>query len=307
MPRPTITFVGDAARIEVPHDAAACAPRLRLGSARGGWLRLSWDDETLAYARHEPAWQGVVWARISNVAHAIIPPIRAETARQTPRAGWVAWLARTLFAETAAPLFPPGTYALAPTAGELSPFETLGAPMAALGMRHTHRAQRARRLLWLPRTSSDSNVFALRDPSPEDASRVKSWRKHARDGTLPPVLLSWISALDGYLVLDGHDRLHAAALEGIDAPLVSLHPVREHPHDPEVLAEVTRRYEAAFAHEQNLGPATRAKRNRDLVWASAPWIRSTSTARHEPELPQRFAHETRGLVLDDEIARVFSR
>jgi hypothetical protein len=170
-----------------------------------------------------------------------------------------------------------------------------------------HRAERARRLSWLPRARPESNVFALRDPSAQDASRVKSWRKHAREGTLPPALLAWISALDGYVVLDGHDRLQAAALEGIDAPLVSLHPVREHPCDPEVLARVMRRYEATFAHEKELGPATRAKRNRELVWASAPSSRPTSTARHDPDLPRRFARETRDLVLDDEIARVFAR
>ncbi|MGB8939405.1 MAG: hypothetical protein WCD21_04060 [Streptomyces sp.] len=40
-----------------------------------------------------------------------------------------------------------------------------------------------------------------------DDPRVKAYRKQARDGTLPPVLLWWVSGLDCHLVLDGHAGL----------------------------------------------------------------------------------------------------
>ncbi|PTL79149.1 hypothetical protein [Vitiosangium sp. GDMCC 1.1324] len=68
-------------------------------------------------------------------------------------------------------------------------------------------------------------VLALREPSRPDASRVKAWRKHARDGTLPPVLLLYMELPQKWLVLDGHDRLQAALLEGITPPLLGLWPV----------------------------------------------------------------------------------
>lgn len=67
--------------------------------------------------------------------------------------------------------------------------------------------------------------FVLRDSSSRDDGRVKAWRKHARAGTLPPILLHWVSGLDAAVVLDGHDRLLAAALESTAAPALTLLPV----------------------------------------------------------------------------------
>jgi hypothetical protein len=70
-------------------------------------------------------------------------------------------------------------------------------------------------------------VVPLRAPSPEEDGRVKSWRKRARDGTLPPALLLYVDLLGKWLVLDGHDRVRAALLEGIAPPLLGLWPVFE--------------------------------------------------------------------------------
>ncbi|MCF3134223.1 hypothetical protein [Streptomyces olivochromogenes] len=57
-------------------------------------------------------------------------------------------------------------------------------------------------------------VLPLRELSTPDAPRVKAYRKHAREGTLAPVLLWWVSFLDGWAILDGHDRAVAALTEG---------------------------------------------------------------------------------------------
>ncbi|MEV8558963.1 hypothetical protein AB0478_21420 [Streptomyces sp. NPDC051917] len=65
-------------------------------------------------------------------------------------------------------------------------------------------------------------VVPLRPLSSEDAPRVKAHRKHARGGTLAPVLLWWVTALDGWLLLDGHDRAVAALAEGLTPPCVVL-------------------------------------------------------------------------------------
>lgn len=65
-------------------------------------------------------------------------------------------------------------------------------------------------------------VLPLRPLPAPDASRVKACRKHVRDGTLAPVLLWWVSFLDGWLLLDGHDRAAAALAEGVRPPCVEL-------------------------------------------------------------------------------------
>lgn len=66
-------------------------------------------------------------------------------------------------------------------------------------------------------------ILPLRPMSDAADSRVKAYRKQARDGTLPPVLLWWVSGLDCHLILDGHARLAAAIAESIAPPLLQLH------------------------------------------------------------------------------------
>ena len=70
-------------------------------------------------------------------------------------------------------------------------------------------------------------VLPLRRLSPPDAPRVKAYRKHAREGVLAPVLLWWVSFLDGWLLLDGHDRAVAALEEGTVPPCVVLARVQD--------------------------------------------------------------------------------
>jgi hypothetical protein len=71
--------------------------------------------------------------------------------------------------------------------------------------------------------STSWEVLPLRPmPGPGD-SRVKAYRKQVREGTLPPVLLWWVSGLDCHLILDGHARLAAAIAESAEPPLLQLH------------------------------------------------------------------------------------
>lgn len=65
-------------------------------------------------------------------------------------------------------------------------------------------------------------ILPLRPLSAPDAPRVKALRKHAREGTLAPVLLGWIAFLDGWIVLDGHDRAAAALAEGTPPECIEL-------------------------------------------------------------------------------------
>ncbi|MGW8601608.1 hypothetical protein ACWGLB_22050 [Streptomyces sp. NPDC055893] len=66
-------------------------------------------------------------------------------------------------------------------------------------------------------------VLPLRPMPAADDSRVKAYRKQAREGTLPPVLLWWVSGLDCHLVLDGHARLAAAIAESVEPPVLELY------------------------------------------------------------------------------------
>ncbi|MEU8819276.1 hypothetical protein [Actinoplanes sp. NPDC048796] len=65
-------------------------------------------------------------------------------------------------------------------------------------------------------------VLPLRPLSGRNAGRVKSYRKQVEAGVLAPILLWWISGLDCYVILDGHDRLVAALAEDTEPPLLAL-------------------------------------------------------------------------------------
>jgi hypothetical protein len=69
------------------------------------------------------------------------------------------------------------------------------------------------------------DVVALRRPSLAEDGRVKAWRRALREGVLPPALLLYNPLIERYFVLDGHDRIHAALLEGGVPPTVACYPV----------------------------------------------------------------------------------
>ncbi len=101
---------------------------------------------------------------------------------------------------------------------------------------HSLEAVRAFPLFWTERwweelpAQKGGAVLPLRAPSDAEDGRVKSWRKLAREGTLPPALLLYVDILEKWLVLDGHDRVHAALLEGVEPPLLGLWPFIERPY-----------------------------------------------------------------------------
>ncbi|MFI5530134.1 hypothetical protein ACIA8O_16475 [Kitasatospora sp. NPDC051853] len=94
--------------------------------------------------------------------------------------------------------------------------------------------------------SGSWEVVPLRPMPGADDSRVKAYRKQAREGTLPPVLLWWVSGLDSHLVLDGHARLAAAVAESVEPPLLQLH--RTTPPDD----RAARTEEAVTAYQDTL-------------------------------------------------------
>lgn len=70
------------------------------------------------------------------------------------------------------------------------------------------------------------HLLPTRVLSPANDGRVRFFRKLARKKTLPPVLAMWCSGLATHLVLDGHDRLHAALLENVLPEVITIQEAR---------------------------------------------------------------------------------
>ena len=79
----------------------------------------------------------------------------------------------------------------------------------------------------------------------DNVGRLKWWRKKAREGALPPILLYYVSGLDGYVVIDGHYRLRAAQLENIlpDVLVLSTYKVEKYQIDPTIQQKVLKSLE----------------------------------------------------------------
>ncbi len=91
-----------------------------------------------------------------------------------------------------------------------------------------------------------NGAIPLRRLSEPDAPRVKAYRRQVVEGHLPPILLWWISGLDGYLVLDGHDRLVAARAEQVEPSVLVLDRALATVDREAWLAAATARYERAL-------------------------------------------------------------
>lgn len=74
--------------------------------------------------------------------------------------------------------------------------------------------------------SHTKSLVPLRAASKHESGRVKWYRKLARSGELPPVFAYRYEGLLSSLVLDGHDRLLAAKLEGVQPEIWEISRVR---------------------------------------------------------------------------------
>lgn len=54
------------------------------------------------------------------------------------------------------------------------------------------------------------------------AGRLKWWRKKAREGSLPPILLWYVGGMCSYVIIDGHYRLQAALAENVQPSFIVL-------------------------------------------------------------------------------------
>ncbi|CAM5599596.1 hypothetical protein GCM10010329_49950 [Streptomyces spiroverticillatus] len=185
-------------------------PGFGVFTAGGRRLLLAQQERPVLLAVVEEGLGGVDFWR-TDAYRSCVPPLRADTARTL--AGdpqrWAHRFARHLDESPGSPLHE-GRWLLSYESRLAGWREMLveGHPGGYLDW-HLH--------------STGWEVLPLRPmPGPDDG-RVKAYRKQVREGTLPPVLLWWVSGLDCHLVLDGHARLAAAMAESAEPPVLELH------------------------------------------------------------------------------------
>ncbi|RAG80869.1 hypothetical protein DN069_35780 [Streptacidiphilus pinicola] len=175
-------------------------PALRVEMTDGARLLVRQGEQPLLLGRVVPWHQGVRTVRLPGY-RSVVPSLRAETVRRQP--DWTHWFADRLADCPHGPLHADrwllreGTPPHYAWHGEL----VTAWPRAYLDWGHG----------W-------NGVVPLRPLSPPDDPRVKAYRRQLREGSAAPILLWWVTGLDGWLLLDGHDRLVAARAEGLGRP-----------------------------------------------------------------------------------------
>lgn len=190
-------------------------------------FRLVQGDVPLLWARIFDDWYGVE-LRTGSPVRPVIAPIRSDKARAIRPDETVAWWSRWAFqmaawlhASQTGPLHR-GRWMLRPI-GPGRGFQ--GAPLMDLECDDFERAAPLADdsdLFWGVGGHDAASIIPLRPWSQPDAARVKAWRKHVLDKTLPPVLAWWVGGLCSWVVLDGHDRFVAAQLENRFPPMLGL-------------------------------------------------------------------------------------
>jgi hypothetical protein len=124
------------------------------------------------------------------------------------------------------------------------------------------------------------------------------WRKRVRDKTLPPILTWWCHGLFAHVLLDGHDRLHAALLEGTAPDVIVLADAT-----PRAQQEIEERRETAIDHAALVHPLPSIEKRARIMNTilrtgfdpRADWKLAT------PGFPldvEQWTEEVRGTVLD---------
>jgi hypothetical protein len=281
-----LPVAGPGLRLSVPASGRWLQrPALRLEAAPRYRLRLMSGGQPLLWFRIEGYWDQSSFLRGTPHAPWRLPPLSAPEVRSvthTPGTPpwWEAWARRTgrALVEAPATVLHAGAWCLRPLRAipaeracrhATSTLEwSFGQPPAP-----PHSLDAVldfvpfwKELWWeeVPRQKRGA-VLPLRAPSATDDGRIKSWRKHARDGTLPPALLLYVDLLARWLVLDGHDRVHAALLEGVEPPLLGLWPCVEARHPERQVREQGALLSAEFQLRAGATPRDIDRVNRMLV------------------------------------------
>ena len=292
----TPCVVGPGLLLDIPHEGHWLQrPTLHFEAAAPYRLRLTSGGQPLLWVRIDSYWDQCGLLRGTSSAPWGLPPLSAAAIREvTHEPGtdrwWEAWtwrLARVL-SESSHPLLYAGRWCLRPVRAieaqkasryPVSPMEWGG----GVGLAAPHSLEGISRFEtfwtegWGYEDVHEGVVLPLRAASPEDDGRVKSWRKRARDGTLPPALLLYVDLLAKWLVLDGHDRLQAALLEGVTPPLLGLWPFIERVNPSSAVSQEGALIAAEFNFRAGETPERIDRVNRMLLHSFAGPRRGTVT------------------------------
>lgn len=147
------------------------------------------------------------------------------------------------------------------------------------------------------------SIVALKNEPNEENGRVKWFRKLVREASCPPVLVWYLSCIDGYVILDGHARLKAYQLESIPPRFLVLNAVIEEEikRDPKVqksiLLGLEKRQKNAVKRKMNVEEI-----NQLLISAfdTRPYCRPITNAKARNNYEEKWTGEVRqmGAKLD---------
>jgi hypothetical protein len=217
-------------------------PAFHVEAGRGRRFRICSGEQPFLWARVTDDYYGYAYVRARTGWRSVIRPIHAADVREVTRESekapprsraWAKWFFRAfagggdVIASAQTFVGPCEAFLGKSNADSSLPPERLPVPCAPR-VEEVPSIADAGYVAW--DLTIDLPPLPARGLSAATDGRVKAWRKLVRDGTLPPVLLGWINGLQRYLILDGHDRLLAALLEGVVPECLAVSSVSEsHP------------------------------------------------------------------------------
>ncbi len=226
--------------VRLTADDVARAPSWSIDLAHPSAVRISSGDAVRWWGLQRRWWSGVGLLRgaPTSADDAVVRAITTDDLTAVEAAPgtvawwrhWSRWFVRAMVASGRSPLRP-GLWLLTPViARDVGSLTVVGARQVRDGQpsrwspvrRNIERAEGA---LWTDDLLDENwgldgsyALLPMRRASRPDSGRVKSWRKRAREGVLPPVLVHYVAALTSFALLDGHDRYAAARAEGVPVP-----------------------------------------------------------------------------------------
>lgn len=228
--------------------------------ARDGRIRIDVGPTPCLWASVNQ-WRLGVWTLVSGQeSPSVLPPIQSRAIRAiaaSPRSEdwWRLWareFASRLGNSPRSPLYE-GHWILSPTKCAEGHFAALlGQSLSSIGyLPFIHRVESCLEvppIAWESwRQNGSCAALRLREPSDSGSARIKAFCKLARDGVMPPLLFLFVSGIDMFVLLDGHDRLRALLLEKAPIPLLVLKHVQASPREPDharqaaIVREIARR------------------------------------------------------------------
>lgn len=218
-------WLGLAVEASQPDDAPR-SPACRLETGANGRIRLMQGQTPLLWATLCHDYAGVHLLRTqARAPHPVPADAIASATIEAHKAlaekdrlpAWSRLFAQALARSEDAFLYP-GLWLFAGVRPQRQTWQFTSEPLPRCGSRwpihEVHKALQDDSVGYLDWWFTGSNeLVSLRPSAPHDDSRLKWWRKKAREQALPPILVWHVGCLDAYVIVDGHVRLQAALLE----------------------------------------------------------------------------------------------